>query len=312
MFLSFPAYGKNGDVVKKILRYFLLTALLLCLCYGSTCIKISSRSLTLWFENLVPSMFVTMVLIRLLYKQQMLQHLVPDMICRMFGLDQASFALVISSMLLGFPNGSLFIEEAYRRKELDLQGAQRLFLICCFPTPGFVILSCGVGLYHNAKTGFYLYVSSVLYGFFMLWLTRSKSIHPHHIKHQSTNSFMQDFSASLLESGTSLFMIGGYLMIFMSVTGIVFSFLPQLVSLPLRICAEFSSGVFLIQATSLSTICKLLCTSALLGFGGFCVHMQIYSMCDNCKTKYRTFLIYRILQSLLSCLIFCIFLYLSV
>ena len=39
MFLSFPAYGKNGDVVKKILRYFLLTALLLCLCYGSTCIK---------------------------------------------------------------------------------------------------------------------------------------------------------------------------------------------------------------------------------------------------------------------------------
>ena len=53
----------------------------------------------------------------------MLQHLVPDMICRMFGLDQASFALVISSMLLGFPNGSLFIEEAYRRKELDLQGS---------------------------------------------------------------------------------------------------------------------------------------------------------------------------------------------
>lgn len=312
MFLSFPAYGKNGDDVKKILRYFLLMALLLCLCYGSTCIKISSQSLTLWFENLVPSMFVTMVLIRLLYKQQMLQHLVPDRICHIFGLDQSSFALVISSMLLGFPNGSLFIEEAFKRNELDRQSAHRLFLICCFPTPGFVILSCGIGLYHNAKIGFYLYLSSLLYGFLMLWLTRSNSIHTNSVAQHTTNSFMQDFSASLLESGTSLFMIGGYLMIFMSVTGIVFSFLPALLSLPLRICAEFSSGVFLIQASSMSYIGKLLSTSALLGFGGLCVHMQIFSMCDTCKTKYHTFFFFRILQSIISVLIFCIFLYLFV
>lgn len=312
MFLSFPAYGKNGDDVKKVLQIFLLAALCLCLYHGNDCIEISSKSLTLWFENLVPSMFVTMVLIRLLYKQQMLQHFVPDFICRMFGLDQASFALVISSMLLGFPNGSLFIEEAYRRNELDIDGAHRLFLICCFPTPGFVILSCGVGLYHQAIIGFYLYISSVLCGFLMLFLTRHQRIittspsliHMHH--------FMQDFSSSLLESGTSLFMIGGYLMIFMSITGIIFSFLPTFISLPFRISAEFSSGVFLIQATSLSTLSKLLCTSALLGFGGFCVHMQIYSMCDTCKTKYFIFFLYRIFQSIISLLIFCIFLFLFV
>lgn len=312
MFLSFPAYGKNGDDVKKILQYFLLAALCLCLYHGNDCIKISSQSLTLWFENLVPSMFVTMVLIRLLYKQQMLQHFVPDFICRIFGLDQTSFALVIASMLLGFPNGSLFIEEAYRRGELTKDGAHRLFLICCFPTPGFVILSCGVGLYHQTMIGFYLYISSILCGLLMLFLTRHQRIvttppslnHPQH--------FMQDVSASLLESGTSLFMIGGYLMIFMSVTGIVFSFLPALISLPLRICAEFSSGVFLIQAASLSTLSKLLCTSALLGFGGFCVHMQIYSMCDTCKTKYVRFFLYRLFQSITSLLIFCVFLFLFV
>lgn len=298
--------------MRKILRYFLLTALLLCLCYGSTCIKISSQSLTLWFENLVPSMFVTMVLIRLLYKQHMLQHLVPDRICHIFGLDQSSFALVISSMLLGFPNGSLFIEEAFRRNELDRQNAHRLFLICCFPTPGFVILSCGIGLYHDEKIGYYLYLSSILYGFLMLWLTRSNSIQTKAVSQHIANNFMQDFSASLLESGTSLFMIGGYLMIFMSVTGIIFSFLPTLISLPLRICAEFSSGVFLIQASSLSYIWKLLCTSALLGFGGLCVHMQIFSMCDTCKTKYHTFFFFRILQCILSFLIFCVFLYLFV
>lgn len=294
--------------MKKILQFLLLLLLALCLIYGSKAIALSQQSLTLWFENLVPSMFVTMVLLRLLYKQQLLQGLFPSFICRIFGLDQQAMALVVSSMLLGFPNGSQFIEEACQAQQIDKEGARRLFSICCFPTPGFVILSCGDRIFHSIPIGFLLYLSQIVYGFLCLWCTRKHPVHCMNHNQLQTSSFMKDLGASMKESGTSLFMIGGYLMIFMSVTGILFSFLPALLRLPFSIVAEFSSGTFLIQQANLSYHGALLATCALLGFGGFCVHMQIYSLCELSKTSYPAFFRYRLLQALLSTLIFCIFL----
>lgn len=295
--------------MKKILQFLLIALLALCLVYGSKAVAISRQSLTLWFENLVPSMFVSMVLLRLLYKQQSLQGLFPSFFCRIFGLDQHAMALVISSMLLGFPSGSQFIEEAYQANEIDQSAVRRLFPICCFPTPGFVILSCGEGIFHSLPIGFLLYLSQILYGFISLWCTR-KHVITYRISHSpKTNPLMKDFGSSMLESGTSLFMIGGYLMIFMSLSGILFSFLPATLRFPLSIIAEFSSGTFLIQQTGLSLYPSLIATCALLGFGGFCVHMQIYSLCETSKTSYSSFFRYRLIQCILSTLIFCVFLY---
>lgn len=294
--------------MKKILQFLLIALLALCLIYGSKTVAISRQSLTLWFETLVPSMFVSMVLLRLLYKQQLLQDLFPSFFCRIFGLDQHAMALVISSMLLGFPSGSQFIEEAYQANEIDQSAARRLFPICCFPTPGFVILSCGEGIFHSLPIGFFLYLSQILYGFLSLWCTR-KNVIVCRIDHSSkTNPLMKDLGSSMLESGTSLFMIGGYLMIFMSLSSILFSFLPATLRFPLSIAAEFSSGTFLIQQADLSLYPSLIATCALLGFGGFCVHMQIYSLCETSKTSYARFFRYRLIQCILSTLIFCIFL----
>lgn len=298
--------------MKKILQFVLILLLALCLVYGSKAVALSKQSLTLWFENLVPSMFVSMVLLRLLYKQQLLQSLFPSFFCRIFGLDQHAMALVISSMLLGFPNGSQFIEEAYQAKEIDQKAARRLFPICCFPTPGFVILSCGEGIFHSISIGFLLYLSQIVYGFLCLWCTRKHVISCTSTRLSKTNSLMKDLGSSMMESGTSLFMIGGYLMIFMSLSGILFSFLPAALRFPLSIVAEFSSGTFLIQQAHLSLYASLMATCALLGFGGFCVHMQIYSLCETSKASYSCFFRYRLLQTIISTVIFCVFLYLFV
>lgn len=311
MFLSVLTYVRNGDSMKKIVQFLLLLVLALLLFFGNTSISLSKQALTLWFENLVPSMFVTMVIIRLLYKQHMLQALFPTWFCQLFGLDQQAMALVISSMLLGFPNGSAFIEEAYQQDQITQASANRLFLICCFPTPAFVILSCGAQLYHAVKLGLFLYLSQLLYGFLCLFFTRRHKVASVLIQKKETSTFMKDLSSALLESGTSLFLIGGYLMLFMSITGILFSFLPEGLRFPLQICAEFSSGTFLIQQ-HFSYPLSLLLTCVLFGFGGFCVHLQIFSMCPTCKTSYGKFFLARLLQSILSVSIFCLLLHLFV
>ncbi|MFR5526700.1 MAG: hypothetical protein ACLTJG_17570 [[Clostridium] innocuum] len=89
-------------------------------------------------------------------------------------------------------------------------------------------------------------------------------------------------------------------MLFTSVTAVLFSFLPELPALIVRSLAEFSSGIVLINITPFSNIQRMLLTSFLLGFAGFCVHMQIMSMVEQVPLRYPVFLLFRILQGLIS------------
>ena len=115
---------------------------------------------------------------------------------------------------------------------------------------------------------------------------------------------MKQLSIAVKESGLSLYMIGGYLMLFLSISGVLLSFLPEAVALPLRISAEFSSGAVLLQSLPYASILIQLLLCVLLSFGGFCVHMQIFSMVEHVPLSYGKFLLFRLLQALFSCLSF--------
>ena len=137
-------------------------------------------------------------------------------------------------------------------------------------------------------------------GLLLLLLTRKHTIHTIPTAVASSQSFMRHLSSAITESGISLYMIGGYLMLFTSVTAVLFSFLPELPALIVRSLAEFSSGIVLINITPFSNIQRMLLTSFLLGFAGFCVHMQIMSMVEQVPLRYPVFLLFRILQGLIS------------
>lgn len=111
---------------------------------------------------------------------------------------------------------------------------------------------------------------------------------------------MKSLSKAIFESGKTLYLIGGYLMFVMTLTSLLFSFFPEASTLLFRACIEFSSGIVAIASTSLSPLIKLLFTSALLGFGGFCVHMQVMSMLENVSISYFSYLAYRLFQALLA------------
>ena len=209
--------------MKKFTGFLLFGLLLLTLGFGTLTLQSAQNALSIWFEKLVPSMFLSMVLVRLLYKEHAFDHLPSLGLPALLGMDQGAWNLVLCTMFLGFPTGSVFVDEAVRD--------------------------------------------------------------------------------GVTESGISLYMIGGYLMIFMSVTAVLFSFLPEFPALIIRSLAEFSSGIVLINVTPFSTMQRLLLTSFLLGFAGFCVHMQIMSMVEQVPLRYPVFLLYRILQGMISVLL---------
>lgn len=292
--------------MKKVLSFLLILLTLLSLYHGQITFSATKDALMLWFEKLVPSMFVSMVLARILYQKQILHHIRIPFLSRILRIDDACMPLVLCSMILGFPSGSLFIDEACERKELHMEGALRLLYTCSFATPGFVIMSCGLVFYHSIALGCWLFLAQVISGLLLLLMTRSTPVQALSLTHPNRKDNV--FADAILQTGKALYLIGGYLMLFMSICSILMPYIPEELQLPVRILAEFSSGTAYISALPYHENIRMLLTCFLLSFAGFCVHMQVHSMVSYCPVSYRKYLGFRILQGVLSMLIFYIFL----
>ncbi|MFR5525687.1 MAG: hypothetical protein ACLTJG_12350, partial [[Clostridium] innocuum] len=144
--------------MKKFTGFLLFGLLLLTLGFGTLTLQSAQNALSIWFEKLVPSMFISMVLVRLLYMEHAFDHLPSFGLPALLGMDKGAWNLVLCTMFLGFPTGSLFVDEAVRDGTLSRHDASRLLYCCCFPTPGFVIISCGIVFFKSLHIGLLLFV----------------------------------------------------------------------------------------------------------------------------------------------------------
>lgn len=294
-----------GDLMKKVGSFLLLILFISMLIQGEGTYDAAHDALFLWFEKLIPSMFVSMVCVRILYDTKILPLLVKPfrfLIHPLFGLDEHSFALVLSSIALGFPTGAMLIDEEAAAGNLTPREARRLIYTCSFATPGFIIMSCGVALYHDVHIGFQLFIISLFSGLVLLMVTRGTNIEIRSIHHPDIPIFTS-LTSAISSSVKALYMIGGYLMLTMCVLAIIQPFLPEVLSCILNIISEFSSGSLNCFQLPLPLVSRLIINSSLLAFGGLCVHLQVMSMCQHTSLSYIKYVSYRILQALISAIL---------
>lgn len=288
--------------MKKAASFLILLIFALVLSFGSLSYQISLDALTIWFEKLVPSMITVMVLVKVLFEQGILQWIAKPigfLFAPVFHIEADSFAYVIAAIFLGFPAGASFLNQEVEAHHISKKEGQRLIYTCSFATPGFVIMSCGAVLFQSTWIGLQLFFIQILTGLLLLFFTRKTWIHGS-FSHHDAPSLMISLKAAIQESGITLYMIGGYLMLFMSVAAILVQFVPESMQMPLRILSEFSSGTVLLSTLPYTRFAILVMCCMLLSFGGFCVHMQVMSMAKNTHLRYFSYLGYRILQALLS------------
>ena len=139
--------------MKKFTGFLLFGLLLLTLGFGTLTLQSAQNALSIWFEKLVPSMFLSMVLVRLLYKEHAFDHLPSLGLPALLGMDQGAWNLVLCTMFLGFPTGSVFVDEAVRDGVLSRQDAARLLYCCCSPADTRFIPFLQLLLPHNPLCG---------------------------------------------------------------------------------------------------------------------------------------------------------------
>ena len=135
---------------------------------------------------------------------------------------------------------------------------------------------------------------SILFSnFFLLYLTKKIPIDAKYIP--NSLNIISNLKYHMFKTATSLFLMGGYILICYTLIALI----PKITILNWYL--EFSSGC--LQVLQQNIPLQLPILGSILSFGSFSIHLQTFSSLQTIKIRYTNYLMYRILQSLVTFLI---------
>lgn len=251
----------------------------------------------LYIERLFPTSFIIYIISNLLINYQILEEL--SKITK----SPNIFYIIVMSMLTGFPSGSKYITELYKKQLISDKTATYLLRFTHFPNPLFILGSLTKIISINKAIK--IIISIYLANFIIAITTNTKE---ESTKLLNTNSL--DFSTSLKEGIKSSF----NLQLLVYGTNIFFYLIAVIITNYLRISTYsyvLINGIFDLTKGLFTTILlpqkiRTIFILIFLNLGSLSIHIQTKSILSDTKLKYKIFLQGRIISTILSLLIFII------
>lgn len=288
--------------MKKLVQLVLLLLFSCILYFGSLTFEASTLGLTIWFEKLVPSLLVAMVIIRMLDEQgalQSLSRLCFGWVQPIFHISSEAFSLVVASFFLGSPAGQILIDDYVKDERLTLEQGKRLGYCVNVSTPSFILITCGAVYLQSFRYGLMIWLGQFLAVLILLFLTRNTSISLARSSTYQQPNLFTSLRRGMTSAGTSLYFIGAYLIFSLVLLNLACMILPASWTLPLQCISEFSLGANNIAALSLSIPTKTILIGLILGFSSFSVHLQVLSLTPHLELSYPRYLLFRFFQTCL-------------
>ena len=287
-----------------------------------------SFSLSLWTDNIFPSLFPFFVISNLLINcgfASFLGELLKPLMYHVFRIKgEASFVLVMS-LLSGFPSSAKYTRELYDKGLINEQEASKLLTFTHFSNPLFILGTISIMFLNNKEVGLLIlichYISNLIIGLMFRnyyisekdnnKVSLKKAFNVMHAKRlESGKSMGLMISSALMNAINTLLLVLGVVTMFLIITTII----DQNVSLSpynqsiLNGTLEMTQGLKYVGLLPIPLKNKAILSAMFISFGGLSVHMQTVGMISDTKIKYLPFLIARILHaSISSILIFILF-----
>lgn len=289
----------------KAIGIFLLC--IVALRFSEECSKGAENGIRLCLATLVPSLFPFMVLASYIIESGLAEKIgrhLSWVTKPIFGLNGCFASAIILSLIGGYPVGAKTVNSLYKKGVASESECKRagLFFVCS--GPGFLINFVGTQIYGSEKIGLILFgsqcVSVFIIGFVLKFFFRNKS------NNNSNNEILFDTSQkgdalvnSVLDGAKGMFAICAFVVLFSAFTEIFCSHITdENIQKPFLILTEVCNAV---TAVSKDLPIEVVAFSA--GFGGLCVHFQIFSALGNIKVNKLLFFLFRILQGLITALL---------
>ena len=254
----------------------------------------TSEGVKMGIENclniIIPSLFPFMVLTIFLSKSNIGNKILkyPAIpISKLTGLNSEYVVLFIQGMIGGFPAGAKSVSILKEKNIITSRDAEILVCFCTGAGPSFLISAIGCKMFLSQTLGLILFISNVLTSFTLMFLYASRLSNITPTNQNSTDSISVSFFISVKEACSSIAIICAMVMLF----SIFLSFLQTLKNDFLSVVCgmiEVTSGTILLSKNT--SLYSILMTSAICGFNGFCVIMQIVAICSSAKISTKKFL----------------------
>lgn len=299
--------------------------------FSSNNLQAVKSGLTLWANSVVPSLFPFFVATEILINTDIINilgKLLNDYMKPLFNIrGEGSFAFIMG-IISGYPVGAKIASEFRKNNICSKEECERLLSFSNNSGPLFIIGTVGILMYGSTIIGLLLFITHILAGItvgiiFRFWKRNTKSnLSTSSRKIQNNNISFSNLgevlSNSITNSISTIFLIGGFVVIFSCVISILkasgilniltsfifpvfntFNIDTSFVS-PL-ICGflEITNGINSISQIACKKLSiNLILTAFLLGFGGLSVFLQVLSITSKTDLSIKPYIYGKLLQGI--------------
>ena len=292
--------------------------------------------LSLWANSVVPSLFPFFVATELLMHTGIvyqLGNLLNRYMKPLFNIrGEGAFAFIMG-IISGYPVGAKIAANFRKNGVLTKEECERLLSFTNNSGPLFIIGTVGILMFRNTSIGIMLFITHLLASIsvgiiFRFWKTKeastleinSNSSYKTTTKRITFSNLGEVLAESITSSISTIFLIGGFVVIFSSVISILkasgalnilsslFSPLFYALNIDTSFIAPLFSG-FLEITNGINTISSIACkklsiniifTAFLLGFGGISVLLQVLSITSKTDLSIKPYLYGKLLHGILA------------
>lgn len=303
---------KTVNSVTNMIKAIVILGLIVCLMvFSKQCSKGAKDGIEMCLSVLIPSLFPFMALSSFIVNSKIANNSgrISGFIMKtLFGLD-ASFAPVIFlSMIGGYPVGAKAISTLSNSIEDKSQAQSAIYFAVC-AGPGFLVNFVGVSIYQSREIGIILLLSQIisviLIGIVLNLVdkfSKNKSNNKNNIntyKAKYSNRKMDIPSAIVVaasDASKGIITICAFVILFSAFCELLDTVMPEgIFENILIVLCEVCSAV-----TTLSKNSPLEAVAFAIGFGGLCVHFQIFACLSELKIDKFKFFLIRIIQGALT------------
>lgn len=264
-----------------------------------------SNALSICGDVLIPSLFPFMVLSSFAMNTGVFEFngkILSFIMNKIFRLPTVCFPALLFGFIGGYPVGARVISSLYDEGEINTPDAKHLLVFCVNAGPAFAVSVAGSMLTGSKTVGyvvlFSVCISSLLVGIVYGRLKKQKEyivFENARKEHPITECLVSAVSSSC----SSILSVCGWVIAFSAVSSIVRQFMVnEKISLIYDAVSEVTSGL-----SSAAKLGSVPLVAACVSFGGICVLCQVIEYIKKCGMKIHEYLLFRIINSVLTFLV---------
>jgi len=252
--------------------------------FPSVSLEWARHGLGLWFNNVLPALLPFAVGINILTKVGFTRYLgkmLGPVMRPLFRVPGVGGFALLSGMVSGQPLGAKVTADLRSEGLLTKEEARRLSAFSNCAGPLFVISVVGVGVFQNARAGYFLFIvhiaAALCVGLIVRWFGRpiaggdTMAQRPADTNIQ-THNFGATLGQSIVSGMETMLLVGGFIILFNVIIGVIGAVLPVLAGEGWFMgIIEITAGV---NAVSEASRIGLATAAGIISWGGLCIHGQ--------------------------------------